>query len=151
MMESMFCLNSMELKEAGAALTLAKQLGLIETDTLEAVEARRKCRNEENQRRMEGQEPVYGPVSYSPAAYLQYELIGFLMDFVAGAEEIKQNYTYRTITETDKRKFYEENPDLFTRYEGDLFSYEESELIIEKRLREAEYDALIQNILCQSN
>ena len=46
--------------------------------------------------------------------------------------------------------FYQENQDLLTRAQGDLFSYEEIEAVIEKRLREAAYDRLVQDILCQS-
>lgn len=121
MMERKFCLTGEELREAKAALKLAKQMKLIESDTLEDVEARRRCTNKENQRRLAKGEVVYGPICYSSAAYLQYELSEFLMDFAAGSAKVKQNYTYRTITERDKRKFYEENADLFTRYDGDFF------------------------------
>ena len=46
--------------------------------------------------------------------------------------------------------FYENNQDLFGRYHGDLFDYEDVRQIIEKRLREDAYDRLIQDILCQS-
>ncbi|MEI3339912.1 MAG: hypothetical protein V8R80_08210 [Eubacterium sp.] len=42
------------------------------------------------------------------------------------------------MTEEEKRTFYEENGDLFTRYFGDSFSYEEVRMIIEKRLKEME-------------
>lgn len=37
--------------------------------------------------------------------------------------------------------------DLFGRYFGDLFTYEEVEQIIEKRLREDAYDKLIEDVL----
>ena len=50
----------------------------------------------------------------------------------------------------EKRAFYENNQDLFGRYHGDLFDYEDVRQIIEKRLREDAYDRLIQDILCQS-
>ena len=53
------------------------------------------------------------------------------------------------ITENQKKAFYERNKDLFGRYFGDLFSYEEVEQIIEKRLREEVYDRLVQEILCR--
>ena len=49
--------------------------------------------------------------------------------------------------ETD---FYEQNRDLFGRYHGDYFTYEEVSRIIEKRLREDAYDKLICDILCES-
>ena len=53
-------------------------------------------------------------------------------------------------TEEEKRAFYDNNQDLFGRYHGDLFDYEDVRQIIEKRLREDAYDRLIQDILCQS-
>ena len=42
---------------------------------------------------------------------------------------------------------YEQNKDLFGRYFGDFFTYEEVEQIIEKRLREDAYDKLIEDVL----
>ena len=50
--------------------------------------------------------------------------------------------------EAEKRAFYEENPDLFTRFEGDSFGYGEVSMIIEKRLKEKEYENIVQDILC---
>ena len=44
--------------------------------------------------------------------------------------------------------WYDANRDLFTRYFGDSFSYKESRQIIEKRMREEVYEALVQDILC---
>ena len=52
--------------------------------------------------------------------------------------------------EQEKRDFYEQNRDLFGRYHGDYFTYEEVSQIIEKRLREDAYDKLIRDILCES-
>ncbi len=57
-------------------------------------------------------------------------------------------YSYREITEEEKRAFYEENQDLFTRYWGDSFSFDEVSMIIEKRLREQEYEKIVQD--CRS-
>ena len=39
--------------------------------------------------------------------------------------------------------------DLFGRYQGDFFSYEEVAQMIENRLREDVYDRLVQNLLCE--
>ena len=43
--------------------------------------------------------------------------------------------------------WYDANPDLFTRYAGDSFPYEEVKQIIEKRMREEVYDSLVQDLL----
>lgn len=56
-------------------------------------------------------------------------------------------YPYKEITEEEKKTFYEENRDLFTRYFGDSFGYEEVRMIIEKRLREREYENIVQDLL----
>ena len=45
------------------------------------------------------------------------------------------------------RAWYDANPDLFTRYAGDSFPYEEVKQIIEKRMREEVYDSLVQDLL----
>ena len=47
------------------------------------------------------------------------------------------------------KAYYIANKDLFTRYNGDKFRYREVKLIIKKKLREAEYDNEINNILCK--
>ena len=81
--------------------------------------------------------------------YLQYELTRFKLDFVQPSERIKKLGVCPSFTEEEKRAFYENNQDLFGRYHGDLFDYEDVRQIIEKRLREDAYDKLIQDILCQ--
>ena len=81
--------------------------------------------------------------------YLQYELTRFRLDFVQPTENIRKSGISPEITENQKKAFYERNKDLFGRYLGDLFSYEEVEQIIEKRLREEVYDRLVQEILCR--
>ena len=83
------------------------------------------------------------------AMYLQYELTRFRLDFVQPTENIRKSGISPEITENQKKAFYERNKDLFGRYFGDLFSYEEVEQIIEKRLREEVYDRLVQEILCR--
>ena len=83
--------------------------------------------------------------------YLQYELTRFRLDFVQPSEKIKQLGVCPSFTREERLNFYENNHDLFGRYHGDYFPFEDVEQIIEKRLREEAYDKLIQNILCQSD
>lgn len=145
-MNGMWCLNETERKEAEGTLRLAKRLGFIEEAGLEALEERRKRKNEEIQDKLKKGETVYGLVSYSAPSYLQYELTRFRLDFVSGQAS---DYVYREITEKEKEKFYQENQDLFIRYLGDTFPYEDVRDIIEKRIREEEYHELIKDLLCQ--
>ena len=148
-MEQKFCLDEKGQKEAQAAFLLAKRLGLIEDAGMEALERRRQQKNEKNRQAEEAGEMFYGPRFYSAPMYLQYELTRFRLDFVQPSEQIRKLGVCPTFSDEEKRSFYERNQDLFGRYHGDLFSYEEVSQIIEKRLREEAYDKLIQNILCQ--
>ena len=148
-MNQNYCLDKKEWEEAQAALLLAKRFGLIEDASIEALEKRRAKKNEENNRAEKAGKLFYGPRFYSPAMYLQYELTRFKLDFVQPSEHIKKLGVCPDFTEEEKRAFYENNQDLFGRYHGDLFDYEDVRQIIEKRLREDAYDKLIQDILCQ--
>ena len=148
-MNQNYCLDKKEWEEAQAALLLAKRFGLIEDAGIEALEKRRIRKNEENRQAEKKGELFYGPSFYSPAMYLQYELTRFKLDFVQPSETIKKLGVCPDFTEEEKREFYENNRDLFGRYHGDLFDYEDVRQIIEKRLREEAYDKLIQDILCQ--
>ena len=148
-MNQKYCLDRKEGEEAQAALLLAKRFGLIEDASIEALEKRRAKKNEENNRAEKAGKLFYGPRFYSPAMYLQYELTRFKLDFVQPSEHIKKLGVCPDFTEEEKRAFYENNQDLFGRYHGDLFDYEDVRQIIEKRLREDAYDKLIQDILCQ--
>ena len=142
MMNRKYCLDQKEWEEAQAALLLAKRFGLIEDAGPEALEKRRAAKNKEKS--------LYGVRYYSPAMYLQYELTRFKLDFVQPSEQIRRLGVCPDFSEEEKRAFYENNQDLFGRYHGDLFEYEEVRQIIEKRLREEAYDRLIQDLLCQS-
>ena len=150
-MKNKYCLDEKELQKAKAALSLAKNFGLILDDSLEALEERRKEKNEENRHKQENGELFYGPCFYTPPMYLQYELTRFRLDFVQPSEKIKQLGVCPSFTREERLNFYENNHDLFGRYNGDYFPFEDVEQIIEKRLREEAYDKLIQNILCQSD
>lgn len=149
-MEYTYCLDEKSLKEAQAALLLAKKFGMIEDAGMEALEKRRQQKNEQNRQAEKEGKLFYGPRFYSAPMYLQYELTRFRLDFVQPSEQIRKLGVCPIFTEEEKRSFYDGNQDLFGRYHGDLFSYEEVEQIIEKRLREEAYDRLIQDILCQS-
>ena len=148
-MDRGYCTEKEEASEVKAALLFARKLGLIDDADFLALEQRRAARNAENQEKLASGELVYGLISYSAPVYQQYELTRFKLDFTEETDQIKKNYEYRNISEEEKRNFYHENMDLFTRYFGDTFSYEEVELIIEKRIREAEYEKNVKDILCQ--
>lgn len=92
---------------------------------------------------------VYGTRYFSAPAYLQYELTRFKLDFVEPCGKIRALGVCPDFTEAQTRVWYDANRDLFTRYFGDSFSYEESRQIIEKRMREEVYEALVQDILCE--
>ncbi len=144
-----FCLDEKSFKEARAQLLFAEKLGLIEDASIEALERRREKKNKENRLAEKAGKTFYGPRFYSPPMYLQYELTRFKLDFVQPSEQVKKLGICPEISEERKQQFYEENQDLFSRYHGDLFGYEEVVQIIEKRLREEEYDKLVKDILCQ--
>ena len=97
---------------------------------------------------MEQEEKLfYGPRYFSAPAYLQYELTRLKLDFVQPGEAVQKTGLCPNFTEQEKKAFYDQNMDLFGRYFGDLFTYEEVEQIIEKRLREDAYDKLIEDVL----
>ncbi len=139
-------LNADEREKVKAELTLAVNAGFIEDAGLEAVEMRRRKKNEKLQNRLKEGKIVYGITCYGKPAYLQHELTKFRLDFVSGKAA---GYAYKVITGEEKERFYRENQDLFTRYFGDIFPYEDVEDVIEKRIREEEYYGLVQDILCQ--
>ena len=58
-------------------------------------------------------------------------------------------YPCRVFSETDLRQYYDNNRDLFTRYFGDSFGFEEVAMIIEKRLKEKEYEDIVKDLLCK--
>ena len=148
--ERTYCLTPEQWRHAKACLTLAKRLGLIDDDSPAALEKRRAAKNDAISRSEAEGAPVYGTRYFSAPAYLQFELTRFKLDFVEPCEKIRALGVCPTFTDEQTRAWYDANPDLFTRYFGDSFSYEESRLIIEKRMREEVYDNLVQNILRES-
>ena len=146
-----FLMNEKEQKQLKAELFFAKKLGLIEDDTLDGIQDRCRKENQKREQMLQKGEIVYGPEKFCLPAYVRYEQTRFRLDFVSETEKVKKNYSYQRISEEEKQAFYEANRDLFTRYHGDSFTYEEVSVIIRKRIREIEYDTEIQNILCQLN
>ena len=122
--ERTYCLTPEQWRHAKACLTLAKRWGLIGDDS-----------------------PVYGTRRFSAPAYLQYELTRFKLDFTEPCEKIRALGICPDFTDAQTRAWYDANPDLFTRYAGDSFPYEEVKQIIEKRMREEVYDSLVQDLL----
>ncbi|WP_294714127.1 hypothetical protein [uncultured Gemmiger sp.] len=148
--ERTYCLTPEQWRHAKACLTLAKRLGLIEDDTPAALEKRRAAKNAAAARCKADGTMVYGVRHYSAPAYLQFELTRFKLDFAEPCGKIRALGVCPDFTEAQTRAWYDANRDLFTRYFGDSFSYEESRQIIEKRMREEVYDNLVQDILCES-
>ena len=69
------------------------------------------------------------------------------LDFTEPCEKIRALGICPDFTDAQTRAWYDANPDLFTRYAGDSFPYEEVKQIIEKRMREEVYDSLVQDLL----
>ncbi len=147
MEERTYCLTPEQWRYARACLTLAKQWGLIDDDSPAALERRRSAKNAQAKQAEQNGEPVYGTRFFTSPAYLQYELTRFKLDFVEPCEKICDLGICPRFTDAQTRAWYEANRDLFTRYFGDSFSYEESKQIIEKRMREEVYDSLVQDLL----
>ena len=145
-----FCFaGESEKKYALACLEFAKRLGLIDDSSLNAVLSRCQAENEKRKEMLEKGETVYGLTQLSLPVYLDYELTRFKLDFVSEKEEIKKNYQYTPISKKEKKAYYKNNRDLFTRYAGDKFRFGEVDMIIEKKMREEQYENEISNILCK--
>lgn len=148
-MNKNYCIGESELKQAEASLIFAQKLGLINGSGFDDLEKRRTAENEKRAAAAAKGEVFYGPEYFSAPAYLQYELTRFKLDFAAETEQVKKAYKFGEITEKEMKEFYKSNKDLFTRYGGDKFRYREVKLIIRKKIREAQYDNEINNILCK--
>ncbi|MGN1328622.1 MAG: hypothetical protein ACI4V4_02875 [Eubacterium sp.] len=141
--------NQKNEQYAKACLIFAKRLGQIDDDSLEAVKKRCDAENAKIDAQIKNGEIFYGLSHYSFPVYLQHELTKLRLDFVSENEEIKKVYNYREISRKDAKNFFKNNRDLFTRYNGDRFTFREVEMIIEKKIREEEYENEINSILRQ--
>ncbi len=138
-----------EARYLRAHLILAKRLGLIDDDSLEALESRRLAKIAENEECERLERVYYGPITYTPRMYAEYEMTRFRLDFVEPVASVKASGLAPKISKNKKMAFYKENADLFTRCTMEPFSYKEVELVIEKRLKEIAYEKLIEDILCE--
>lgn len=89
---------------------------------------------------------AFGARYLTPEMYLDYELKSIQLAFATYKGEMVGNHKCHVYTEDEKRAFYDANQDLFTRYHGDLFSYEEVDLIIEKWLKVQEYQEFLESV-----
>ncbi len=128
-----------------ATLSFVKSIGLINDDSFKALENRCMETNSSNKEKVLNKETVYGIEKFNLHTYLQYELTQFKLDFVQCKSNI--DYDYKLISKEQKIAFFEENKKLFTRWTVSDFEFEEVEMVIEKRIREAEYDENIKKIL----
>ncbi len=149
-MNSFLFTNDEEKKQALASLIFAKKLGLIDDDSLDGVKKRCEEENEKRKKQLERSETVYGLTHFSLPAYLDYELTRLKLDFVGETDKVKKVYSFPEITKKEKRAYYKNNKDLFTRYNnGDRFFFFEVKTVIDKKIREEQYDAEIEKILCK--
>ncbi len=149
-MDSFLFTSDNEKKYAQAVLIFSKKLGLIDDDSLDGVKKRCEAENEKRKKQLESGEVFYGLTHFSLPAYLDYELTRLKLDFVGESEQVKKVYNYPEITKKEKRAYYKNNKDLFTRYNnGDRFFFFEVKTVIDKKIREEQYDAEIEKILCQ--
>lgn len=148
-MTTLCFLDDDEKKYAFACLKFAEKLGLIDDSSFDALKLRWESENKKRKNELESGGIVYGPTQLSLPAYLDYEMTRFKLDFVSESDKIKDSYEYKSISKKDKKAFYKSNRDLFTRYAGDKFWFCESEMIIEKKIREEQYENEINNILCE--
>lgn len=148
-MRQNYGIDEMSLRKAQAAFLFAQKIGLLEDPSLEGLEQRRQQHNAQLRKMEEEGRIFYGPRSFSAAAYLQYELTRLRLDFVAPCDAVRRSGLCPSFSDEEKRAFYEANMDLFGRYHGDHFSYEEVAQIIEKRMREEVYEQLIEDLLCE--
>ena len=94
---------------------------------------------------------AFGARYLTPEMYLDYELKSIQLAFATYKGEMVGNHKCHVYTEDEKRAFYDVNQDLFTRYHGDLFSYEEVDLIIEKWLKVQEYQDIIESVVANTH
>ena len=147
MMRQHYGIDDIHLRKAQAAFLFAKKIGLLEDPSLDALEERRQQHNAKLQKMEVEGAMFYGPRYFSAAAYLQYELTRLKLDFIAPCEAVRRSGLCPSFTDEERRAFYKANLDLFGRYHGDYFSYDEVAQIIEKRLREQAYEQMIEELL----
>lgn len=99
-----YCLTSAQWKYAQACLTLAKRFGLIDDDSPEALEKRCAAKNAETVAAERNGQVTYGTRCYNIAAYLQYELTRFRLDFVEPSDIGSARWASALILRRKKRE-----------------------------------------------
>ncbi len=129
----------------------AEEFGIGSTDNFidvveQIVDQRRAETEWKNAEAWKNGTTAFGARYLTPAMHLDYELKSIQLAFATYKGEMVGNYKCHVYTEDEKRAFYDANQDLFTRYHGDLFPYEEVDLIIEKWLKVQEYQDIIEQV-----
>ena len=129
----------------------AEEFGIGSTDNFinvveQIVDQRRAETEWKNAEAWKNGTTAFGARYLTPAMYLDYELKSIQLAFATYKGEMVGNHKCHVYTEDEKRAFYDANQDLFTRYHGDLFPYEEVDLIIEKWLKVQEYQDIIEQV-----
>ena len=134
----------------------AEEFGIGSTDNFidvveQIVDQRRAETEWKNAEAWKNGTTAFGVRYLTPAMHLDYELKSIQLAFVTYKGEMVGNYKCHVYTEDEKRAFYDANQDLFTRYHGDLFPYEEVDLIIEKWLKVQEYQDIIESVVANTH
>ncbi|WP_270367680.1 hypothetical protein [Eubacterium ramulus] len=116
-------------------------------DEVEQIVDQRRAETEwKNEEAWKNGTVAFGARYLTPEMYLDYEWKSIQLAFVVYKGDRVGNHKCQVYTEDEKRAFYENNQDLFTRYHGDLFPYEEVDLIIEKWLKMQEYQEFTESV-----
>ena len=134
----------------------AEEFGIGSTDNFidvveQIVDQRRAEAEWKNAEAWKNGTTAFGARYLTPAMYLDYELKSIQLAFATYKGEMVGNHKCHVYTEDEKRAFYDANQDLFTRYHGDLFPYEEVDLIIEKWLKVQEYQDIIESVVANTH
>ena len=122
-------------KEDKAHLDVAYSLGFIDSPSEDALLTRWKKYNSENHE--------FGPSHLCLEGYIEMEKTSFMLRYVKNDKGEISNDSIKI--------FYDENIDLFTRAEGDIFELFEVSEIIKKRIKEKEYFDYVERVLLQYN
>lgn len=121
-------------------------------DEVEQIVDQRRAETEwKNEEAWKNGTVAFGARYLTPEMYLDYEWKSIQLAFVVYKGDRVGNHKCQVYTEDEKRAFYENNQDLFTRYHGDLFPYEEVDLIIEKWLKMQEYQEFTESVAANAH
>ena len=120
-----------------AELQFASKVGYLQTSLQTLWEQDNKRRSQDSH--------VYGPRELSFEAFVETFLTDFRLAFVLRKEGI--NYPYKDLTDAELTAYWNNNRDLFTRYNGDSFEKAECLDIIAKKIREEEYVNNVKDLL----